>query len=166
MVQLLAFLAAVTTGVKQPPLTTFSCIRSGEHFATIARRGNRVTPPMIIWRTDLGLWTAWERCRVVSQRLSTAVASQGGSFRSLFLTYGSVNAQPVICYVNSPEGACNSQNLLFTLRPSDRGREEAILAQLVSFGVRGSGSAVEQNAPQFYAPLGEAVETQLSQAGR
>ncbi|MCS6959231.1 MAG: COP23 domain-containing protein [Pseudanabaenaceae cyanobacterium SKYGB_i_bin29] len=162
MMPTLALLVAMTTGVKQPPVTTFSCIRSGENFATIARRGSRVTPPMIIWRTDLGLWSAWERCRVVSQRLTEAVASQGGSFRNLFLTYGSVNQQSVICYVNSTEGACNNKNLLFTLKPSDRGREQAILEQLVSFGVRGSGTAVVQSAPQFYAPLGEAVENQLS----
>jgi len=161
-----AFLLAsllIATGRGTPPLTTtFNCIRSGENFATIARRGTRTTPPMILWETKLGLWDAWERCRVVSQRLTAAVAEGGGTFRDLLLTYGRVNNQPVICYVRSMDSACNSQNLLFTLKPSDRGQESIILEKLVKFGVRGSGVPIQQSAVQFYALLGESIDKELS----
>ncbi len=160
---LLTAIGAEVLGQTTPSLsTTFNCIRSGDNFATVARRGKRTTQPMILWETKLGLWDAWERCRVVSQRLSDAVAESGGSFRNLFLTYGSVNNQSVICYVNSLEGACNSKNLLFTLKPSDRGQEQDILAKLVNFGVKGSGSPIQQSASQSYAPIGEAIEAELS----
>jgi hypothetical protein len=119
-----AFLLAsllIATGRGTPPLTTtFNCIRSGENFATIARRGTRTTPPMILWETKLGLWDAWERCRVVSQRLTAAVAEGGGTFQNLLLTYGRVNNQPVICYVRSMDSACNSQNLLFTKKTGSK----------------------------------------------
>ncbi len=152
----------IATGRGTPPLTTtFNCIRSGENFATIARRGNRTTPPMILWETKLGLWDAWERCRVVSQRLTAAVAEGGGTFQDLLLTYGRVNNQPVICYVRSMDSACNSQNLLFTLKPSDRGQESVILEKLVKFGVRGSGVPIQQSAVQSYALLGESIEQEL-----
>lgn len=161
-----AFLLAsllIATGRGTPPLTTtFNCIRSGENFATIARRGTRTTPPMILWETKLGLWDAWERCRVVSQRLTAAVAEGGGTFQNLLLTYGRVNNQPVICYVRSMDSACNSQNLLFTLKPSDRGQESIILEKLVKFGVRGSGVPIQQSAVQSYALLGESIEQELS----
>ena len=161
-----AFLLAsllIATGRGTPPLTTtFNCIRSGENFATIARRGTRTTPPMILWETKLGLWDAWERCRVVSQRLTAAVAEGGGTFQNLLLTYGRVNNQPVICYVRSMDSACNSQNLLFTLKPSDRGQESIILEKLVKFGVRGSGVPIQQSAVQSYALLGESIEKELS----
>ncbi len=161
-----AFLLAsllIATGRGTPPLTTtFNCIRSGENFATIARRGTRTTPPMILWETKLGLWDAWERCRVVSQRLTAAVAEGGGTFQDLLLTYGRVNNQPVICYVRSMDSACNSQNLLFTLKPSDRGQESVILEKLVKFGVRGSGVPIQQSAVQSYALLGESIEQALS----
>ncbi len=158
-----ALALAILVAMGDPPLTTtFNCIRSGDNFATIARRGSRTTPPMILWETKLGLWDAWERCRVVSRRLTEAVAESGGSFRNLFLTYGRVNNQPVICYVRSLESACNSKNLLFTLKPSDRGQEQEILAKMVNFGVRGTGTAIQQSELQSYALLGEAIETQLS----
>ncbi len=161
-----AFLLAsllIASGRGTPPLTTtFNCIRSGENFATIARRGTRTTPPMILWETKLGLWDAWERCRVVSQRLTAAVAEGGGTFQDLLLTYGRVNNQPVICYVRSMDSACNSQNLLFTLKPSDRGQESVILEKLVKFGVRGSGVPIQQSAVQSYALLGESIEQELS----
>lgn len=159
----LVIATAVIGMAAKPALTTsFNCIRSGENFATIARRGQRTTPPMILWETKLGLWDAWERCRVVSQRLTTAVEENGGTFQNLLLTYGSVNSQPVVCYVKSIEGACNNQNLLFTLKPTDRGQEEAILKKLVNFGVRGSGTALQQSGIQSYALLGEAIEAELT----
>ncbi len=161
--QVLVIATLVSTIATKPALTTsFSCTRSGDNFATIARRGQRTTPPMILWQTKLGLWDAWERCRVVSQRLTAAVAEGGGTFQNLLLTYGRVNNQPVICYVRSMESACNSQNLLFTLKPSDRGQEEDILKQLVKFGVQGSGVPIQQSAVQSYALLGESIEKELT----
>lgn len=77
---LLTAIGAEVLGQTTPSLsTTFNCIRSGDNFATVARRGKRTTQPMILWETKLGLWDAWERCRVVSQRLSDAVAESGGA---------------------------------------------------------------------------------------
>jgi Circadian oscillating protein COP23 len=153
------------TSPTSPAATVFECLRyEPAGFATIARRSDRVTPPMITWTSTLGGFSAEERCNIVSDRLTRAVANTPeGKLKNMKLTYGRVNGSPVICYVNSDTEACNNRNLLLTLRPEDRGQERAILRQMVTFSVTGSGSAIQQSEAQDYAPLGEAVEAQLSQ---
>lgn len=145
--------------------TVFECLRyEPAGFATVARRGDRVTSPMVTWTSTLGGFSAEERCNIVSDRLTNAVANTPeGKLKNMKLTYGRVNGSPVICYVNSTTEACNNRNLLLTLRLQDRGQERAILHRMVTFSVQGSGSPIQQSAGQYYAPLGEAVEAQLSQ---
>lgn len=145
--------------------TVFECLRyEPAGFATVARRGDRVTPPMVTWTSTLGGFSAEERCNIVSDRLTSAVANTPeGKLKNMKLTYGRVNGSPVICYVNSTTEACNNRNLLLTLRPQDRGQEREILHRMVTFGIQGSGSHIQQSPTQDYAPLGEAVEAQLSQ---
>jgi hypothetical protein len=145
--------------------TLFQCIRSNSSgFATIARRGERVTSPMITWTSTLGGFTPEERCNIVSDRLTRAVEGvEEGKLKNLKLTYGRVNGLPVICYVSSNTEGCSNSNLLLTLRPEDRGQERTILQRLVTFSTQASGSPVQQSQQQDYAPLGEAVESQLSE---
>lgn len=140
--------------------TTFECVASGSGFATIAKRGERVTPPLITWNSnEFGAqYTPEQRCNTVSDRLSEVVAAHGGKMRNLQLTYGRVNGKPVICYVESRNEICNRKNILMTLRQSDRGQERQILEQLVTFSIKGTGNAVQQSAPQYYAPFGEEIE--------
>ncbi|MCS6959230.1 MAG: COP23 domain-containing protein [Pseudanabaenaceae cyanobacterium SKYGB_i_bin29] len=153
----------------QPPsnatVTVFECVPFNGKYATIARRGDRVTPPMIEWTTTLGgEWTPQRRCQEVSQRLTRAVAASGGKLRNLQLTYGSVKGRRVICYIDAstPVNACNERNLLFTLRPEDIGKEREILQTIVQFSLTGTGNRVQQSAGQDYALLGDAVEDILS----
>jgi hypothetical protein len=144
-------------------VTTFYCVSSGSGYATIARRGERSTPPMITWNSsEFGpKYTPQERCNIVSKKLTEVIAANGGKLRNLQLTYGRANGNPVICYVKSRNEICNRNNILLTLRSSDRGREREILEQLVTFSLKGTGTAVQQSAPQYYAPFGEEVERSL-----
>ncbi len=147
--------------------TTFHCISSKVQtqgakdetvFVTVARRGTRQTPPMILWRSSLGKFTPQERCKVVSDRFTEVVAQNEGKLSNLYLTYGRIDGEPVICHVGDKNSACNRRNMLFTLRPQDKGNEKKILEQMVSFSVTGSGSAVQQSGEQFYAAFGEEAE--------
>ncbi len=145
--------------------TIFQCVPFKGSYATIARRGDRVTPPMIEWTSTIGAeWTPQKRCQEVSQRLTKAVAATGGKLRNLQLTYGSVKGQRVICYVDSSTtvNACNERNLLFTLRKEDMGKEREILQQIVQFSLTGTGNAIQQSEGQDYALLGDAVEASLT----
>ena len=145
-----------------PTQTTFHCTpMQGGSYATVAKRGDRQTPPMIVWTSTLGefgQYTPQRRCEIVSDKFTQAVALNGGKLKSMLLTYGINNRQRVICYVNSPNGSCNSDNQLFTLRPADRGRERQILEKLVNFGIQGTGTPVQQSGELFYANVGESID--------
>jgi hypothetical protein len=136
-------------------------MRAGDAYATVARRGDRQTPPMIMWRSTLGeygQYTPQRRCQIVSDKFTRAVVLNGGKLGGMSLTYGVNNRQRVICYVNHYRDSCNSENQLFTLRPSDYGRERQILEQLVNFSAKGSGTPVQQSGEIFYADLGDSIE--------
>ncbi len=144
------------------PQTTFHCTPGqGGSYATVAKRGDKLTPPMIVWTSTLGeygQYTPQRRCEIVSDKFTHAVALSGGKLKNMYLTYGYNNRQRVICYVNSQNGSCNSDNQLFTLRPTDYGRERQILERLVNFGIHGTGTPVQQSGEIYYANVGEEIE--------
>lgn len=148
--------------------TTFHCVPTqGNTYATVAKRGTRQTPPMILWTSTLGefgQYTPQRRCEMVSDKFTRAVTLNGGKLKSMLLTYGINNRQRVICYVSSPNGSCNSDNQLFTLRPADRGRERQILERLVNFGIHGTGTPVQQSGELFYANVGESIDRFFSES--
>lgn len=137
-----------TQAQAQSAPTTFHCVKSGSGFATVARRGGKQSPPMITWQSQIfGLeYTPEVRCNTVSQRLTSAVAQNGGSLRNLLLTTGRVNGQTVVCYINVGS-SCNSNNMLFTLNPENARDPGRALAKLLRFGVGdASGGPLLQSA--------------------
>lgn len=124
--------------------TLFRCVREGNNYATIAERGERTTAPIISWRTaEFGpQYTPQQRCRIVSDRLSTAVAQNGGRLSNLYITTGTLNRLPVVCFVNNSSSGCNSQNLLLTLDRRNAQNPDAVLDSLFNFGVSGTGSPI------------------------
>ena len=125
-----------------PVSTVFRCVRHSNGFATIAQRGDRTTSPVITWNATLGQYTPQERCNIVSQRLTAAVARNGGKLRNLQLTVGAVNNQAVICVVNNVQPVCNRLNTLLTLQPENAKRPVEILTKLHNFSVQGSGNPI------------------------
>ena len=156
------------------PRTTFACANQNKDYVTVARRGNRQTPPMIIWKdTSFGAkYTPQARCQIVSQRLTKAVSSSG-KLNSLDMTHGIVNSTPVICYITRKGDKCNSQNILFSLKTSERGQEQKILAELLNFSKLGSGSPTVRGnqlpggddatgEPEELVTWGESIENAFS----
>jgi Circadian oscillating protein COP23 len=129
------------------PKTTFACIRQNEVYVTVAIRGNRQTSPMITWKDNShgANFTPEKRCKIVSQRLTKAV-SQTNKLNSLTMTHGLVNSMPVICYIKRKGEVCNAKNILFSLKASERGQEQQILDNLLSFSTKGSGSSIQESA--------------------
>lgn len=152
LVATLAFSSAITfqNEVQAQPqkkmATVFRCVRSGQAYATIAQRGNERSAPMITWERYVSAgYTPQQRCQIVSQKLTRAVAQNGGRLSNLLLTIGVVNGETVICYVNS--GArCGINNTLFTLSPEGAKDPGAVLANLLRFGQRGSYTVIRENA--------------------
>ena len=129
--------------------TVFRCVREGGSFATIAERGDRTTSPIFQWRTaEFGpQYTPQQRCQLVSDRLTRAVSENGGRLRNLFLTTGTVNRLPVVCYLNNGVSSCNSRNLLFTLDSRNARNPNAVLDSLLNFGVSGTGAPIQSLRP-------------------
>lgn len=130
----------------QPTRTTFHCIRQGNGYATVARRGSRQTGAMITWNsTAFGpKFTPQKRCQLVSQRLSKAVTSSGGRLSTLKLTHGIINSNPVVCYIKIRAEECNSNNLILTLNQSERGQEEQILNEFKKFSVGATSTSLSR----------------------
>ena len=146
--------------------TTFQCVTSGRNFVTIARRGNVTTDPIILWKaTEFGReFTPWQRCQIVSNRLTKAVADNGGRLTNLQLTTGTINNLPVVCYVNG-RGRCNSQNILFTLDSRNAKNPSQVLTRLINFAQDGGGQATvlrtragEELSAQQFVPFGDLVD--------
>jgi hypothetical protein len=138
--------------------TVFACIQQGENYATVAKRANRTTPPLIIWKDKSfgDKYPPKKRCEIVSNKLSKAVVEQGGRLKTLRLTHGKVGANSVICYISHPTGTCTTKNTLLTLKPEDSGQEKAIIEQLVSLKVTqqplsrsADGSSVDRTIASF-----------------
>ena len=150
----IAFGLAPTRVAAQSSGTIFRCIKYNKGFATIAQRGDRVTPPAITWNAKLGSYTPEKRCRLVSQKLTQVVALNGGKLRNLVLITGTLNRQKVVCVINSSVStACNSANLLFTLQPKNAIRQGEVAAKLHNFSVMGTGSPVEEFVGTTPRPL-------------
>lgn len=128
--------------------TSFQCISKGKAFATVARKGTLVSTPMIIWESYVfgPEYTPQQRCKTVSQRLTSAVAKNGGLLKNLLLTTGRVQGQTVVCYVNTGAARCDSSNTLFTLKPENARDPGAALASLLRFGAGATNSTLHESA--------------------
>ncbi len=158
------------------PKTVFECVvkvnGDQKDFVTIARRGDRKTEPMITWRDESfgSKYTPEKRCQIVSQRLTKAVALSG-KLSNLDMTNGIVNSVPVICYITKKGEQCNSENILFSLKPEEKGQEKKIVAGLLNFSKLGSGTGILRKAGEApVAPIdptaqpvsyGDAIEKAL-----
>lgn len=141
--------------------TTFACVKKGEDPATIAVRGDIKTSPMIIWKdTIYGTYTPQKRCEIVSQRLTKAVATSG-KLKNLNMTHGIINSLPVICYITRKGEKCNSNNILFSLKSNERGKEQAIVAGLLDFSKLGTSGALMRGGPKPET-FGDAIEQELT----
>ncbi len=147
--------------------TKFLCVRQGTGYATIAQRNDKKTP-IITWNKKLNSqYTPEKRCLIVSERLTKAVMTSGGRLKTLRMTHGIVNSNPVICYIRNPEEECNTENLLLTLNQSERGKEGEILKQLMKISVTANTAAITRSAQEqrTVVELGTAIEASFTQSG-
>jgi hypothetical protein len=142
--------------------TTFGCVRQGNGYATVARRGSRQTGAMITWNSNAfgPQYTPEKRCKAVGDRLTKAVAASGGRLSSLKITNGVIGSNSVICYINSTR-ECNSNNLILTLNQSDSGQEAEIMKQLASFSVNGTSPPLIRDAGRTIIRLGLQIDKAL-----
>jgi hypothetical protein len=142
-------------------ITTFKCLNKNGSYSTIIRRGGNETPPMLVYNKVIANLSPKQRCEVISQRFTKAVAENGNKLRDLQLTHGILNNSPVICYINDSFKPCSDRSLLLTLQPKDRGREIEILTQMVTIGNGNLTPPIYQTENQVFVKFGEEVERLL-----
>jgi hypothetical protein len=147
------------------PKTTFACVRQGTTYATVAIRGDRQTAPMITWKdaSHGPDFTPEKRCKIVSQRLTKAVA-RTSKLKSLTMAHGRIDSVPVICYITRKGETCNSENVLFSLKTSEIGQEQKILENLLSFSKKGTGSSIEESSGGADSNVEDWIENNLTTA--
>jgi hypothetical protein len=140
---------------------------SCQDLKTVVQKGDRQAV-MVNWNYDgFGKdFTPQKRCQMVSERLQQAANINGGTFKDLQLASGTVNAQPVICALQSNGTKCNRQNLLFTLKPENARNPDAVIQKIFSFAQDGSSSLYESasNQPQSDLNLGNWEKTAFPQS--
>ncbi len=150
-----------------PVVTTiFTCVKQPPGWATIAQRGNAVSQSSLISWNSLEFgpeWTPEKRCHIVSQRLTDAVANNGGSLGGLDLTTGSINTYTVVCLVTQEQKSCDEKNLLFTLNKANAKNPAQVLVQLTNFatGLVSNKDFIERNRTPQYIPLETLVDRLL-----
>jgi Circadian oscillating protein COP23 len=80
------------------------------------------------------------RCQKVTERFQKLY----GSGQLKYLAAGTVSKQPVICGTKSTKAACNSSNMLFTLKPGSDPR--TVLKRLNDVRNRAAGSAAVEES--------------------
>lgn len=125
-----------------PKITTFVCGRVGNWPATLVQvNGKTMQQPLLVFQTATDYLTPEQRCNNVSQRMTAAVAQNGGRLSNLLLTTGKVDRQAVICFVNTSE-TCSRDNVILTLVRRENAKNPGkVLARIVRFARGGGGPA-------------------------
>ncbi|MGK7900967.1 MAG: COP23 domain-containing protein [Hormoscilla sp.] len=148
--------------------TTFQCRPYKYSWGTFAKRGNAISEfPMIAWNTtEFGSdYTPEKRCNIVSQRLTRAVADNGGMLSNLELTTGMLHDYPVVCFVTNSSSKCTDSNLLFTLKQENGKNPNKVLAKMTLFGrgKAGEDEIIDEEIYPEYISLQELVDRRLPQ---
>jgi hypothetical protein len=121
--------------------TSFYCGRSAGYPATLADTP-RGTVAIIRWSSeyfsDAG-YDSQTRCNIVSSKFQSFYNS--GALN--FITAGVVNGQAVICATGEYGGACNSNTVLYTLKP---GQNAAVVIQRLYESRAGAGGILYESS--------------------
>jgi hypothetical protein len=115
--------------------TVLECTQDQGQWVTIAKRGNTISSPLLIWQTaEFGdKYTPAERCKIVSERLTNFVTANGGRLQNLLLKTGTVNNQTVVCAVVKYDQTCQEDNLVLTLNQDNSKSKDQVLASFENF---------------------------------
>jgi hypothetical protein len=145
--------------------TIFKCKQYGESRGTFAQLGNvESRSPVIAWNTtEFGSeYTPERRCEIVSERLTDAVAKNGGRLSNLSLKTGRVDTgQTVVCVVTQESQSCNRENMLFTLSQKNAQNPNQALANIIAFSRGEESTVIEGGLDQSLFSLQELVNKNL-----
>jgi hypothetical protein len=146
--------------------TVFKCIQQGSGWATTVEKGNITTKsPLITWdTTEFGdNYTPDKRCEIVSDKLTKAVANNGGKLDDLQLRVGLVKNRNVVCVLDNSSTECTSKNMLFTLGNNNSKNPREALDTILRFNEgKATGVTLSENANASYILLINLVGSNLT----
>jgi Circadian oscillating protein COP23 len=144
----LAAIAALSSSITLVPAshaltaaTSFICGTSNGKPATVART-KKGDVPIVVWSSEEFSGSGFNpqtRCQQVSARFQSLYRS--GQLK--YITAGTINNLPVVCATKQLKGACDRQNLLYTLKPNS----DASLAikKLTAIRNRATSTIIEES---------------------
>ena len=146
------------TGSSFSTNNVFSCIPSKDKkaYVTVYVRGNLNPIPMIIWTSqEFGTkYTPKSRCETVTSKFNKVYYEARGRLNEMNITHGrNRNGLSVICVARDSNHGCNENNILFTLRKKDIGRENDIIQKLTGITTDATSSPIMQQEGRKYVNL-------------
>jgi hypothetical protein len=144
---------------------TFACIKEGAGFATVGKKGNATTPPLISWQSKA--FSGYEpeaRCNQVNKKLQDLAAKNGGKLSGIKFKTGSVRGSSVICSVTKDSDPCTSNNHVMNidLKPYNGSAEAALKALLGKIAnPSATGNALQNSSQSYVANVGDAIQAQI-----
>lgn len=134
---------------------------------TVVQKGE-LQAVMVTWSYDgFGKeFSPEKRCQVVSEKLQQAADSNGGTFKNLQLSSGTVNSQPVICALGSNDKKCTKNNLLFTLKPENAKNPNAVIQKIFGFARDGNSDLNESSGSKPDMNLGTWEQKAFAKSGK
>lgn len=121
---------------------SFACGKANGKPATVART-KKGDVPLVVWSSegfsDSG-FTPQVRCQQVSARFQSLYKS--GQLK--YITAGKIDRMPVVCATKKQNSTCNSQNLLYTLKPNSD--PQLIIQRLTAIRNRSTSQGLEESA--------------------
>ena len=157
---------AQQTSVSRVGPTSFICKSYGSSWGSFAHiPGKTSINPMIAWNTmHFGYdYTPEKRCQIVSNKLTNAVANNGGRLKKLDLKTGEVTVNNgqyvVVCAATAAQPKCNLNNMLFTLKPENAENPNKVLVQMLNFTLgKASDSMVNEGTLPSFVSLERLVD--------
>ncbi len=140
-----AALGLATSPAAAKKSVVFTCTDVSGRLAT-AVQTKKGHVPLIYWDSaafNSAGFSPQLRCQKVTERFTNLY----GSGQLKYLAVGTVRSQPVICGLKVSKSSCNSENMLFTIKPGADPR--SVLRQLNAVRNRAANSAAvnESSAP-------------------
>ena len=132
--------------------------------ATIVQSPQHGDVPIIVWKSgyfEAGGYDDRTRCNMVTERFQDFSAQD----TLKYFTAGKINGEPVICVVPSEDSGCNSDRLLFTLKPGSDAQET--LQTIFDIRAGASATLYENSNPtakdRVYVDFDKLVESKASE---
>jgi Circadian oscillating protein COP23 len=134
--------------------TNFICGKSDGKPATVART-KKGDVPIVVWSSE-GFSEAGFTPQVRCQQVSARFQSMYRSGQLKYITAGTLNQQPVVCATKKVNSSCNSQNLLYTLKPNADAQQ--VIRKLTAIRNRSSSRGLEESSNRLAPSDSNSVE--------